>query len=140
MRGRASVDSYLPDTEDSEMAPLNPATTTTVHDLYPIESQLHLVDPTSQYKVYKRRFFGLAVLVLLNIIVSWDVCYKSRRILHPHFADSKTVVDLFGRIKHCFPILSSVRKCHQLAQYWLSLRIRHCISVRYLNRLHQSCS
>ncbi|KAI4786847.1 MFS general substrate transporter, partial [Aureobasidium sp. EXF-8845] len=72
MRGRASIDSYLPDTEDSEMAPLNPETTTTVHDLYPIESQLHLVDPTGQYKVYKRRFFGLAVLVLLNIIVSWD--------------------------------------------------------------------
>jgi hypothetical protein len=25
------------------------------------------------YKVYKRRWFGLAQLVLLNIIVSWDV-------------------------------------------------------------------
>lgn len=27
-----------------------------------------------EYKVYKRRFFGLAQLVLLNTIVSWDVC------------------------------------------------------------------
>lgn len=26
-----------------------------------------------QYKVYKRRWFGLFQLVLLNIIVSWDV-------------------------------------------------------------------
>jgi hypothetical protein len=74
MRGRASIDSYLPENEDSEMAPLNPETTTTVLDLQPIESQRRLVDPTTHYKVYKRRFFGLAVLVLLNIIVSWDVC------------------------------------------------------------------
>lgn len=28
------------------------------------------------YKVYKRRFWGLAQLVLLNIIVSWDVCFR----------------------------------------------------------------
>lgn len=28
---------------------------------------------TVPYKVYKRRFFGLAQLVLLNIVVSWDV-------------------------------------------------------------------
>ena len=28
--------------------------------------------PDAQYNVYKRRFFGLAQLVLLNIIVSWD--------------------------------------------------------------------
>lgn len=26
------------------------------------------------YKVYKRRWFGLTQLVLLNIVVSWDVC------------------------------------------------------------------
>lgn len=29
------------------------------------------------YKVYKRRFFGLVQLVLLNIIVSWDVSTDS---------------------------------------------------------------
>ena len=28
---------------------------------------------TTEYRVYKRRFFGLFQLVLLNIIVSWDV-------------------------------------------------------------------
>jgi len=80
MGHRSSIGSYLPlhDTEDSEMAPLNPLTTTTVDDLYPTESQAYLADPTVQYKVYKERFVGLAVLVLLNIIVSWDVCDKLR--------------------------------------------------------------
>ena len=28
------------------------------------------------YRVYKRRWFGLVQLVLLNIIVSWDVSYQ----------------------------------------------------------------
>lgn len=28
---------------------------------------------TTEYRVYKRRFFGLLQLVLLNVIVSWDV-------------------------------------------------------------------
>jgi len=34
-----------------------------------------VVDP-GQYKVYKRRWFGLVQLVLLNIIVSWDVSFS----------------------------------------------------------------
>lgn len=29
--------------------------------------------PLTEYKVYKRRWFGLVQLTLLNIIVSWDV-------------------------------------------------------------------
>lgn len=37
-----------------------------------------LTSPTDEtgsmdYRLYKRRFFGLAQLVLLNVIVSWDV-------------------------------------------------------------------
>lgn len=31
-----------------------------------------------QYKVYKRRWFGLVQLTLLNIIVSWDVSASAR--------------------------------------------------------------
>lgn len=31
------------------------------------------------YRVYKRRFFGLAQLVLLNTVVSWDVCEIDKR-------------------------------------------------------------
>jgi len=36
------------------------------------------------YKVYKRRWFGLVQLVLLNIIVSWDVstCICSASLIH----------------------------------------------------------
>jgi hypothetical protein len=29
----------------------------------------------AHFKVYKRRWFGLAQLVLLNVVVSWDVSY-----------------------------------------------------------------
>lgn len=29
----------------------------------------------AQYRVYKRRFLGLLQLVLLNVVVSWDVCF-----------------------------------------------------------------
>jgi hypothetical protein len=31
------------------------------------------VNGGGEYKVYKRRWFGLVQLVLLNIVVSWDV-------------------------------------------------------------------
>ena len=42
------------------------------------------------YKVYKRRFWGLAQLVLLNIVVSWDVCATLRlfQMSILHIADS----------------------------------------------------
>lgn len=39
----------------------------------------------AQYRVYKRRWFGLFQLVLLNIIVSWDV----RILTHPPQAHTK---------------------------------------------------
>ena len=35
--------------------------------------QQHVSDRTQNFKVYKRRWFGLFQLTLLNIIVSWDV-------------------------------------------------------------------
>ena len=41
----------------------------------PAEAGRHV----TMYKVYKRRFFGLAQLVLLNIIVSWDVSAPERK-------------------------------------------------------------
>jgi hypothetical protein len=36
------------------------------------EGELAVATPRT-YKTYKRRWFGLLQLVLLNIIVSWDV-------------------------------------------------------------------
>jgi hypothetical protein len=46
------------------------------------------------YKVYKRRWFGLFQLALLNIIVSWDVshCFWSR--LQSHGTDLDVIVAL----------------------------------------------
>ncbi|KAI4717757.1 MFS general substrate transporter [Aureobasidium sp. EXF-10727] len=66
MSSRTSSDSHSLDNDDSEMAPLNPTTMTTE-----IDPHENLANPV-QYKVYRRRWFGLSVLVLLNIIVSWD--------------------------------------------------------------------
>lgn len=36
------------------------------------------------YKVYKRRFWGLAQLVLLNIVVSWDVRTSFRFLINSY--------------------------------------------------------
>ena len=38
-----------------------------------LEGPANGADRSIGYKVYKRRWFGLGQLVLLNIIVSWDV-------------------------------------------------------------------
>jgi len=58
--------------------------TTAYHDVVvsPIESPSHPLHvdespssdapPTQQHRIYKRRWFGLVQLVLLNIVVSWD--------------------------------------------------------------------
>lgn len=58
------------DEDESEMAPLNPDITTEHVDPDDID---HTESNHVEHRVYKRRFFGLFQLVLLNIIVSWDV-------------------------------------------------------------------
>ena len=73
MADRNSFDSSHQDNDESEMAPLNP-TTTTVEDLDPPVARAALNYSNQPYKLSKRRFLGLFVLVMLNIIVSWDVC------------------------------------------------------------------
>lgn len=42
-----------------------------------------------EYKVYKRRWFGLIQLVLLNIVVSWDVSIPRhwKKTIHPPECD-----------------------------------------------------
>lgn len=66
MKNDASVDSYVP-LEESSTRP-------TDTDM-PLEERNREVqhEVHTEYRVYKRRFFGLTQLVLLNIIVSWDV-------------------------------------------------------------------
>lgn len=46
----------------------------------------------THFRVYKRRWFGLLQLVLLNIVVSWDVCI-------PAFSDlsRRLALDLIGK-------------------------------------------
>lgn len=59
--------------------------------------------PAPVYRVYKRRFFGLFQLVLLNIIVSWDVCGLPcylECVLMP-----VPVANLLGCLNHCFWVL-----------------------------------
>jgi hypothetical protein len=51
---------------------------TATHSADFADSQDGIVSPDpfptgTVYKVYKRRFWGLTQLVLLNIVVSWDV-------------------------------------------------------------------
>jgi hypothetical protein len=45
------------------------------------------IEGGAEYKVYKRRWFGLLQLALLNIIVSWDVstlpCISGQRLERP---------------------------------------------------------
>lgn len=54
----------------------SPSVGTSTHGLMPPTSG------STGYKVYKRRWFGLIQLVLLNIVVSWDVRYAP---LSPRF-------------------------------------------------------
>lgn len=54
-----------PDKKISEEGVVEPNDTATVTASF--------IHDEGGYKVYKRRFFGLAQLVLLNIVVSWDV-------------------------------------------------------------------
>lgn len=97
--------SYSPvEDEESEMAPLNP--TSTVDDLELTDSEARR-SSIVHYRVYKRRFFGLVQLVLLNIIVSWDVrspSPASSNFLRLFLTWSK-VADFLGRIINCFRIL-----------------------------------
>jgi hypothetical protein len=72
------------------------------------------------YKVYKRRFWGLAQLVLLNIVVSWDVCTLPAIIMHERMALlTCIVVDLFVYFDDGCGVLRCLGKRHQLDEHCL---------------------
>jgi hypothetical protein len=51
----------------------------------------------AHFKVYKRRWFGLAQLVLLNVVVSWDVSYlifTSSSVAEPHASGRAGTADI----------------------------------------------
>lgn len=84
------------------------------------------------YKVYKRRWFGLVQLTLLNIIVSWDVSgpqYHDATRPPDGCDDTHTdkrspVAHLLPRLLQRGPLLPHRRNSHQLAQHRLSLLFR----------------
>ena len=61
------------DTGDISPAPL--ASSTPTATTRGTEDELLGDNSDTQFRVYKRRWFGLIQLVLLNIVVSWDVSY-----------------------------------------------------------------
>jgi len=88
---RQSSERLLFDIDGTEMEPLSskhvavieteagidgPASLDSSSHRYIHPNHVEPEDTTSplEYRVYKRRFFGLFQLVLLNIVVSWDVC------------------------------------------------------------------
>lgn len=86
----------------------------------------------AEYRVYKRRFFGLLQLVLLNIAVSWDVSESDPepswpRILKP------AVAYLRCRLRYVRVILRRIAKRNQLAKHGISLRFRRSQSVHDLD-------
>ena len=78
-----------------------------------VAQQQHIPGRTHRFKVYKRRWFGLLQLTLLNIIVSWDVSTLETVVLFnaTHHGSShinwSVVVDVFGNLDHLFSILWS---------------------------------
>ena len=56
-----------------EASPVSSAVTPATAAGQQPEEQLAVAEQPREYKTYKRRWFGLLQLVLLNIIVSWDV-------------------------------------------------------------------
>lgn len=46
------------------------------------------------YRTYKRRWFGLVQLVLLNVVVSWDVRFESLLVLPQVIGDMMSLSNL----------------------------------------------
>ena len=65
----------VPDTGDIPPAPLASSSLVPTATTHGIEDELLGSNSDTQFRVYKRRWFGLIQLVLLNIVVSWDVSY-----------------------------------------------------------------
>lgn len=65
--------SEMLDLRDSERHATD-AKSTTVPHISSVEQTATSATTSPAYRVYKRRWFGLVQLILLNIIVSWDVC------------------------------------------------------------------
>jgi hypothetical protein len=93
------------------------------------------MDTPETYRTYKRRWFGLVQLVLLNAVVSWNVyasSYTKDQFLVARSSDMTVVVGLLCRLFHRSAFLQCHRVLHQLAQYWffVCLCCRQPVSFR----------
>lgn len=80
------------------------------------------------YKVYKRRWFGLIQLVLLNIVVSWDVSTSNSKALYQrkktHQLTLCPVAILLRCCRYGCHLLLHNRKYHKLVKHGVPLRLR----------------
>lgn len=128
LRPRQSLDHLLTAHDDSEMDTLPAKTAHATNRISSVESvppgiassgtppsllphDDHQTVPV-HYRLYKRRFFGLFQLVLLNIIVSWDVSFIRQKSVCPTlYTQSLTippVVDILCRFKDCLRLFSCI--------------------------------
>ena len=86
------------------------------------------------YKVYKRRWFGLVQLVLLNIIVSWDVSspYKVQPASNRTLMQGSVAL-IFGQLNYDVSILQCIPIRYQLAEHSLHVRVLRCNTARDLH-------
>jgi hypothetical protein len=86
------------------------------------------------YKVYKRRWFGLVQLVLLNIIVSWDVSspYKVQPASNRTLMQGSVAL-IFGQLNYNVSILQCIPIRYQLAEHSLHVRVLRCNTTRDLH-------
>ena len=106
-------------------------------------SQLPFVEVNEEravYRVYKRRWFGLFQLVLLNIVVSWDVSisnftYQTEGNISANLLTK--VVILLGRRRHSCDLLLHHHEYHKLVKHLLPLRLRRRCPSHSLHSPHR---
>lgn len=107
---------------------------TEVHGLEPGRPSEDVEVPIS-YKVYKRRWFGLIQLILLNIVVSWDVRISKPKLSCLSHLTSNVFTVAF--VQCCFYICSSILQClfhcNQLVEHLVPLRLLRHVSPDYLH-------
>ena len=90
-----------------------------------------------EYKVYKRRWFGLMQLVLLNIVVSWDVSISMHWTLSMTTTKFTSVAFLLRRCQHRRNVLLHHPLNNKLALQLLPLRLRPRRSLHPLRSPHR---
>lgn len=73
MRGLNSSQRIQSEREEGLLEDADPLELSRTESTFQVTAEANGGGPTVQYRVYKRRWFGLVQLILLNIVVSWDV-------------------------------------------------------------------